>query len=138
MKIMVVDNDIALLRSLEILLSSEGHRVWAFKDPAMALTSLRKGVAPDVLVLDYLMPELTGLQVLAKAKDHLSPGCKVFLISGHSDLMGPIDLGAIGVTAYFSKPLDFEALCRRIDPSATQELPDDRDGGPESGKGQGA
>jgi two-component system response regulator MprA len=67
--IVLVDDDPALVETLEDLLSTEGYRVEGFTDPAEALARLRRGDLPDLIILDCLMPGLTGTEMLAALRE---------------------------------------------------------------------
>jgi DNA-binding response OmpR family regulator len=128
MNVIVVDDDAALLRSLAIVLRSRGHTVKSFDNSREAchfIGQSRVGSSParvgagadspvDVLILDYVMPGLTGEELLRETRECLPPTCKVILISGHTDQVEPLDLKGMGVTAFLPKPLDFEELCKLV------------------------
>jgi DNA-binding NtrC family response regulator len=114
MKVVIVDNDIALLRSLEILLSDRGHEVSLFRNPDTACSFIERAGPFDALILDYAMPGLDGAEVLRRIKGRLSEHCKVILMSGHTDLVEPLDLKAMGVSSFLPKPLDFDRLCKMV------------------------
>ncbi len=114
MTITIIDNDAALLRSLELVLSSRGHIVTTFDEPAAACTEIEAEGCPDVLVVDYAMPGLTGRDVLTRLRERIASSCTVILISGHTDLVAPLPLDALGVTAFLPKPLDIDALTALI------------------------
>jgi DNA-binding NtrC family response regulator len=110
MNIVIVDNDTAFLRSVELMLRAVGHRVHTFFDPETACGYIERGGRPDILLLDYLMPRLSGVELLERIRKFLSHDTRVILISGHTDLIQSLDLGAIGVTAFLPKPLDLQKL----------------------------
>lgn len=114
MKIVIVDNDAALLRSLQILFSRQGYEVKVFDDPIEACSYVAKGARIDVLIIDYVMPALSGKETLRKMRGHLSPACKVILVSGHTDLIENQDLEAMGVDVFLPKPLDINQLGMQI------------------------
>ncbi len=60
--ILVVDDDIAVRRSLEWLLEGMGFRVVTAADGAEALGKLRKGLAPCLIVLDLAMQGMDGFE----------------------------------------------------------------------------
>ena len=115
MNLVIMDDDKALLRSLEILLVSRGHVVRSFHNPLEACSALQGGLPPDVLLLDFMMPELNAPEFLGRIGRQLPPTCKVILISGHTDLIEPLNLGAMGISAFLPKPLDFDRLCELVD-----------------------
>jgi DNA-binding NtrC family response regulator len=114
MRVVVVDNDVALLRSLEILLCGRGHEVSSFHNPYDACSFIERSASFDALILDYAMPGLNGEEVLQQVRKRLSEDCKIILISGHTDLIEPLDLKAMGIAAFLPKPLDFDRLCKMV------------------------
>lgn len=110
MNIVIIDNDTALLRGLTIILSREGFKVDSFDDPLEACAYVEQGGAVDVLIVDYVMPKLRGDEVLKRMKKHLRKECRVLLISGHSDIISPIDAEEMGVDAFLPKPIDIGLL----------------------------
>ena len=115
MNIVIVDNDKALLRSSEILLSAKGHRVIVFDNPLDACSFLEGAGKPDILIIDYLMPEITGEDVLKRVGKCLPRDCSIYLISGHTDLIEPLDIKGLGVNGFLPKPLDIDQLNRMVD-----------------------
>lgn len=121
MNIIVIDDDAAFRRSAEILLENLGHRVRCYADPAYVASGFDYGEAVDVLVLDYMLADSTGLDFLRRMKGRLAPSCRVILISGHTDLTEPLDLRAWGVQAFLPKPLDYDRFCALIDPQSMEK-----------------
>jgi DNA-binding response OmpR family regulator len=110
MQITIVDNDKALLRSLSLLLSKEGHEVVCCQDPLEAAEIVGVSVHPDVLIVDYVMPGLDGVSLLRRVRPRLAEDCSMILISGHSDRLGRSELEPLGLLRFLPKPLDFEEL----------------------------
>lgn len=108
-EIFVVDDDAALVDSLTDLLSDEGYRVQGFTQPQEALARLVGGARPRAVLLDYLMPEMTGEQFLAELA---SAGVEVpvLLLSGVADpgVRGP-------VAGVLLKPFDVDRLLVALD-----------------------
>jgi two-component system response regulator MprA len=76
--ILVADDDDALRQILESVLTSEGYRVVALADGSAALEFLAeaadgKRARPDLLLLDFMMPELSGIGVLRVLRRFSSP-----------------------------------------------------------------
>lgn len=81
MTIVVVDDEPSIVRMCVQVLQSKGHTVKGFTRAEEALTHL--GANPtDLLVVDYKMPEVTGLEFIKKAWQ-LRPGMRVVMITAH-------------------------------------------------------
>ncbi len=127
MRVMIVDNDGAWTRSLELLLRERGYQVAAFTEPERACDYidqithaefLPKADLPDVVVLDYVMPRLNGFQVLARIAPNLKADCVVLFVTGHGDQLGTVDLAQMGVAGCLEKPVDVDELVRVLEGKA--------------------
>jgi len=114
MHVTILDDDTALLRSLEIVLTDLGHEVTVFDDPEVACRHIRSGSALDVLILDYMMPAFTGLEVLKRVGAHLREGCKVIMVTGHGDCLSPTGLKGERVHTVLPKPVDLDRICNIV------------------------
>lgn len=124
MRVMIVDNDKAWVRSLEILLKQRGYEVTAFTEPERACDFIdqiyRTGCLtahdlPDAVVLDYVMPNLTGIGVLARIAPELKAGCVVVFVTGHGDQLANANLKQMGVAACLEKPVDVDELIKVLE-----------------------
>jgi DNA-binding response OmpR family regulator len=81
MTIIVVDDEPAIVRMCVQVLQSKGHSVHGYTRADEALAKL--GEAPaDLVVVDYKMPELNGLEFIRRAWG-LRPGLRVLMITAH-------------------------------------------------------
>ncbi|WP_380167777.1 response regulator [Jannaschia sp. R86511] len=114
-KILVVDDDVDIRALVENRLRRLGHRVVSAGSGEEALTVLAEKGAPDVVVLDVLMPGISGLELLTTIRQDpdLADVPAVFL-SGRV-LETDIEAGrALGAT-YLTKPVVLSALATTID-----------------------
>ena len=81
MTILVVDDEPAIVRVCVQVLQSMGHTVYGFTRANEALDHI-SGHAADLLVVDYKMPELNGLDFIKRAWK-LRPGVRVVMITAH-------------------------------------------------------
>jgi DNA-binding NtrC family response regulator len=65
-KVLVVDDERSARRCLQALLTVEGYDVEAVSNGKDAISKIENGDRPDFILLDYLMPEPSGLQTLQK------------------------------------------------------------------------
>jgi DNA-binding response OmpR family regulator len=110
MNIVLVDNDIPILRSLELILRKHGHNVIAFKDPKQALFHFVRNNDTEALIVDYSMPLMNGDELLHTLKSEIPKGCRIILISADCNLESIIDFEALGISTYLNKPVEFSEL----------------------------
>lgn len=127
MRVMIVDNDEAWTRSLEILLKQRGYEVTAFTESERACDFidqvhgtdfLTDDDLPDAVILDYIMPQMSGFQVLARIASELKAGCVVVFVTGHGDQLQSADLKQMGVAACLEKPVDMDDLVKALEGKA--------------------
>jgi PAS domain S-box-containing protein len=84
-KILVVDDDRLVLANTGAVLEDLGHEVSLASSGSDALALLDKGLEPDLIVTDQLMPGMTGLQLIAKIHRKW-PGLPCLVVSGFAEL----------------------------------------------------
>jgi DNA-binding NtrC family response regulator len=80
-KIVVVDDEPTIVLMCRRVLESQGHAVQGFTNVQAALSQL-EAEAADLLVVDYKMPELNGLEFIQRAWA-IRPGLRVVMITAH-------------------------------------------------------
>jgi CheY-like chemotaxis protein len=112
--ILVVDDEEMVRHLTRCVLERWGFRVLAAADGDEALTIYReRRPEVDLVLLDFTMPGLTGLQVLHKLRA-LNPDVRVIFASGHIDEPGGESLLSAGARALVPKPYRPEELVRRV------------------------
>jgi signal transduction histidine kinase/HPt (histidine-containing phosphotransfer) domain-containing protein/ActR/RegA family two-component response regulator len=112
LKILLVDDDPAILELNEVLLEREGHDVVAVASGLEALRALAKRRF-DVVFLDEEMPGMSGVEVTNTIRARETPGRKrriIFALTGNSTTEDRTRLLAAGFDACFSKPFRAEEL----------------------------
>jgi two-component system response regulator YesN len=89
------------------------YRVYLAADSEQALRDF-KHLRFDLIVADYRLPRLNGLEMIGRFRD-LGYRGEAILISAHSDLIRIEDLDRFQVGHFFVKPLDFHVLTRSIE-----------------------
>jgi two-component system, NtrC family, response regulator AtoC len=111
-KILVVDDEPELCRTLGKILSVSGYETCCTVDP-MEVEGLLNTEKPDLLVMDVRMPKRGGLQILnhLRGKGHRLP---VIMISGFASSEAIVQAMKIGATNFYLKPLKIPVLLEEI------------------------
>jgi DNA-binding response OmpR family regulator len=114
-RVLIVEDDSALRRLLELRLGVDGYETRSAGDGKEALEMLATWV-PDVMVTDVMMPRLSGLSLCRAARaDARTAAMPIILLTAlrfDNDMQEVIDLG--GVT-FMNKPFDAAALHAALD-----------------------
>lgn len=113
-KIMLVDDEVDTLEFLSYHLSSRGFIVKTATNGYQALTE-SKSFEPDIFLLDYMMPEMNGLELLSfyKKSNPKSKSLFVFLTAKNDDLTQIITFD-MGASDYIMKPVKPDIIVSRL------------------------
>ena len=113
-KIIVVDDEKMVTSAFRTLFAVEGIKGGAFfNSPKEALEFMRTE-APDLIISDFLMPDMNGLEFLREAKK-LYPETSMILLTGYADKENAIKaINEIGLYKYIEKPWDNDDLLMNI------------------------
>jgi two-component system, response regulator PdtaR len=103
MKVLVVDDEPLVRRSLEKALLTRNHTIILASDGRSGLDLWLKE-KPDLVFLDILMPGLSGLQVLKEIGDRKTG--KVILMSAYSGVHGHETVQQMGADLFLAKPFE--------------------------------
>jgi DNA-binding NtrC family response regulator len=112
-KVLIVDDDPHLRSMLTDLVKTLGCEAACVSDGAAALRAIVE-TRPDVVLLDILMPGLSGLDLLPSLQA-LAPGVPVIMLSGTADEELGRQALARGAFDYVVKPVDLRRLAEVID-----------------------
>ena len=114
-KILVVEDDFMMLRTLEHRLKSDGHEVILAKDGQQATTLLQQqGGSINMIITDLLMPFMSGLELINVIRTQLQIKIPILVLSkvGSEDtVLQAFDLGA---DEYLTKPFSPNELSVRV------------------------
>ena len=110
--VFVVDDDVSVRESLELLIRHEGWQVETFKSAPEFLNRPR-ALAPSCLVLDISMPGLNGLELQKRvaAERREMP---IIFITGHGNIPMTVQAMKAGAVEFLTKPFNDEALLTAI------------------------
>lgn len=111
-KILILDDDDALAQSVEDILSAQGYIVDAAYESEMAETMLR--LSPyDLLILDWNMPDISGIDFLAKLRKSGSQ-IPVLMLTGMDSVDNKTEGLDTGADDYLTKPFNSKELVSRV------------------------
>jgi DNA-binding response OmpR family regulator len=111
-KILLVDDDVFILKGIGKDLESEGYQVTAAKSGKEAIRLLDQK-SYDLVITDLVMDDIDGLQVLKRAKAAGSD-TMVLILTGYADLASAIDALRLNADDYLLKPCDPEEIFFRV------------------------
>ena len=114
LSLVVADDDPDILSLLERRLSRRGYEVVVAADGRDALDAVRR-TGPDAVVLDRLMPAMSGEDVCAALKaDERTAAIPVVLLSAHASEREIVEGFGAGADDYLTKPFDLDELDERL------------------------
>lgn len=103
-RIYLVDDDRFLLDMYAVKFRAQGHDVTAFPCGKDVIEALKTKPAPDALLLDIVMPEMDGFDVLeAVRKEGIAPTSKVIILSNQGQQSDIERAKSLGVAGYIIK-----------------------------------
>lgn len=113
LKILVVDDEEAMLEVLQLRLSDWGYEVETARDGREG-SRLAERFRPHLVISDVVMPELSGLELLEKLKSG-DDGREVILITAHGTVDVAVEAMKQGARDFITKPLNYAKLKSLVD-----------------------
>lgn len=107
-KILIIDDDVCIGDMLEEVLAKEGYfvsRCYSGTEAILLLSTM----TPDLILLDLMLPGMSGEHVLSKIKN-----IPVIILSAKTDINDKVELLIHGAADYMTKPFDTRELLARI------------------------
>jgi CheY-like chemotaxis protein len=116
-KLLVADDSETVLLMLQRRLEASGYEVTTATDGVEVIDAVEGADgdgAPDLILLDAMMPRMSGTDALKKLR---ASGCEipVLIISAHLDAQQPEPMEAIGANGVIPKPFEWDDLIARIE-----------------------
>jgi FixJ family two-component response regulator len=109
--VFVVDDDISVRESLELLFKSDGWRCETFAS-AQEFLSRPRALVPSCLVLDVALPGLNGLELQQRLADRSE--MPIVFITGHGDIPMTVQAMKAGAVEFLTKPLQHNVVLNAI------------------------
>lgn len=112
-KVLIADDEVEFASTLSTRLQLRNFEAAMVTSGEAALRAVADN-CPNVLLLDMKMPDLDGLEVLAKLKDE-NPRLKVIILTGHGSFVVGREGMELGAFDYLMKPVDLNLLIAKIE-----------------------
>ena len=110
--VVVVDDDISVRESLELLIENEGWHPALFESAEAFLTRLPT-LVPSCLILDVNLPDLSGLDIQQRITEEKF-STPIIFITGYGDIPTSVRAMKAGAAEFLTKPLDDEIVIQAI------------------------
>ena len=119
-KVFIIDDDDAIREAIRFVLSEAGHEVFEAPDGVVGLDMLRLATEPAVVLLDLLMPRMSGLEVLQtySQDENLARQRHAFIVSTAGHAVAIPDLANYlrgGYVAVLQKPFNVDDLVAQVE-----------------------
>lgn len=114
MRIGIVDDDEATITFISQLLAKRGHGCMAFRRSTDVIPALRDDTF-DLLILDWNMPELSGLDIIAWARANIVPCPPIIMLTSRSDKEDIAAALNAGADDFIVKPESALVITARVD-----------------------
>lgn len=115
MKILIVDDSSVIRRMLCYICEELGFTTELASNGKEGLAVLQEKGPFDLLLVDWEMPEVNGLDMIRSIKDrNLNPGLKILMITTHNTMGDMVTAMSLGIDDYLMKPIDEESVIGRL------------------------
>jgi CheY-like chemotaxis protein len=112
--LLVIEDDPVLRNALALYLERKGYRIDVATDGRAALEWLARATRPDLIILDLMMLEMTGMEFRERQRyDPALATIPVIVLSAASDIARKADV--MGDVVYLQKPVDHDRLMAEVE-----------------------
>ena len=108
MKIMIVDDDVSVLKTLKDALTLQDYQTIGFDSPVEALQAYRQSPC-EVVILDVCMPKMDGISLMEEIRD-VNPKVRIVIVTGYADVDNAVAALNNGAYRYLRKPIGISEL----------------------------
>lgn len=112
-RILIVDDDKYITLLLHNFLEEEGFICETAENGLEALEKVSKGENYDMVLLDFVMPKMNGLEFLAAAKE-INPKLPVLMISGYRTIENTLEALRLGAIGFIKKPFSLKDVLKNL------------------------
>ena len=112
-RVLVVDDERRLTDLLRLELDVEGYEVDIADDGASGLIRSRSEPAPDLIILDWNLPDFSGIDICQRMRIG-GVHTPILMLTGHDDVHDRVTALDAGVDDYLVKPFSIDELMARL------------------------
>jgi DNA-binding response OmpR family regulator len=113
MKILVAEDEIIMLKTIELRLKKDGHSVIICQDGREAVKKIEEAL-PDLVITDMMMPFLSGLEIIAEVKKKIGKKIPIIVLSAMGQENVVLEAFQLGADDYITKPFSPNELSMRV------------------------
>ncbi len=117
-QILIVDDEVRMSESIKILLGGRNYRIQTCPSARDAMVWLEQ-CRCDLMLLDLMMPEMNGYQLLDHVKGRF-PDVTVIMMTGHASIESAVEALKRGAHDYLGKPFEHDELIKRVENALDQ------------------
>ncbi len=116
MSILIVEDNPVNARLLVLMLHAQGYQTVVARNGKEALATVPETPDIQLIITDYMMPEMDGLEFIVKVRDLLSPNhVPILVTSAHADLETITRVQGLQCDGFLVKPIDRQELTKRVE-----------------------
>lgn len=113
MKILVAEDEMIMLKTIELRLKKDGHQVIICQDGREAIQKIEE-VSPDLIITDIMMPFVSGLEIIEAVKRKAGKRIPVIVLSAMGQENVVLEAFQLGADDYITKPFSPNELSMRV------------------------
>lgn len=111
--VLIVDDDRATARAIEVLLDRAGYDASACYNGGEAMKRVRQE-RPSALLIDVHLKDVSGLVLAQQVRQELGPEVPIIMVSGDTSMETLNSLPHVGATYFLSKPMNADTLVQHV------------------------
>ena len=113
MKILVAEDEMIMLKTIELRLKKDGHEITTCSDGREAIYKIEE-LNPDLIITDIMMPFASGLEIIEAVKRKGNKHTKIIVLSAMGQENVVLEAFQLGADDYITKPFSPNELSMRV------------------------
>ena len=113
MKILIADDDLLMLKTLEFRLKKDGYEVFTTRDGREAIAQI-ENIHPDLVITDLMMPFSSGMEIIGFVRKMAGKRIPVVILSAMGQENVVLEAFQLGADDYITKPFSPNELSVRV------------------------